>query len=376
MDLKNIKLKNIITETVNEYIGDVTYDSLKNETHGLPIVYQLAKSDRIASIFKNGYDREYAGTAGGNFYITGVYTTYNLQSTINNLGDKSNLYGDTIIKLGIKSYERFFIMNQDIAKQVYGDKYRPEDQLKILFQNHPDIYKKIVNSPYYKRIIDTRQHYTSNNVQALLESLGGMQRRSDKYVHIYDINGFVFYGANDGHVAIIKDFKAIVPLAYSKDKGKTWKKDLFSQKTIENSVNTHDNITLLGADIEKYQPQSKFINGAIVIQDKGSGKYNLYNGKKQLSSPYWFDKASPFDNNGKAFVEITFNGKNKDLLEDYITKTKDMYLAHEVLKEIGNEPQHFYIDKNGFFYENEKSKYPINKNKQPLDEMWFEDEEN
>ena len=375
MDLKNISLKNIITETVNEYIDDVTYDSLKNETHGLPIVYQLAKSDRIASIFKNGYSREYAGTAGGNFYITGVYTTYNLQSTISNLGSKSSLYGDTIVKLGIKSYDRFFIMNKEIAKQVYGDKYKPEDQLKILFSNYPDVYKKIVNGPYYHRIIDTRQHYTSNNVQALLESLGGMRCGSDKHVHIYDINGFVFYGSNDGHVAIIKDFKAIVPLAYSKDKGKTWKNDLFSHKTIENSVNTHDNITLLGSDGEKYEPKSNFINGAIVIQDKVTKKYNLYNGKKQLISPYWFENASSFDDNGKAMVSIRFNGENKKLLKNYITNVQDIHLANEILQEIGDDIQRFYIDKNGLFYENEKSRHPINRDKQPLDEMWFKNEE-
>ncbi len=361
-----MNIKNIIRETIEEYIDNVSYDSLKNDSHNLPIVYQLAKSDRIASIFRNGYDREYAGTAGGNFYVTGVYSTYNLQSTLNNLGDKASLYGDTIVKLGIKSYERFFIMNYDIAKKVYGKNYLPENQLKILFGNNKEVYNKIINSKLYKNIISTTNHYTSHNVQALLESLDGMRRASDQTLRDCDVRGFVFYGANDGHVAIIMDFKAIVPLAYSKDKGKTWKKELFSQKTIENTVQTHDALTLLGKDAKSKGliPISKFINGAIIVQDKRTQLYNLYTSDKKLISDYWFEQVSPFDSKGRSLVKIKFDD-NLELIKPYLQATyPDDY--EEMLDYLDDKTFNYYIDKYGYFYEKQNDKYPINMDKQPV----------
>ena len=79
-----MKFKNIIKETIEEYIDNIQIDKYNNVTNDLPIVYQLAFEDRLPSIFKNGYSREFAATAGGNFYCTGVYTTFNLRSTIQN----------------------------------------------------------------------------------------------------------------------------------------------------------------------------------------------------------------------------------------------------------------------------------------------------
>ena len=67
----HITMKNIITkekslqiikETVDEYL-DINFNQLKNNQHNLPIVYQLAFSDRLPSIFRNGFSREYAATA-------------------------------------------------------------------------------------------------------------------------------------------------------------------------------------------------------------------------------------------------------------------------------------------------------------------------
>ena len=36
--------------------------------------------------------------------------------------------------------------------------------------------------------------------------------------------------SNDGNVAIIRDFKGIIPLSYSQDHGRTWKDDLFNEE--------------------------------------------------------------------------------------------------------------------------------------------------
>ena len=136
-----LDIKTIIKEEINEYL-DTSYDDLRNNRHNLPIVYQLAFEDRLPSIFKNGFSREFAATAGGNFYCTGLYTTFDLNSTIENSKTKADLYGGAIIKMGIKSYERFFICNKKIAQQVYGSHFRPEDQLEILFKDYPNVLKQ------------------------------------------------------------------------------------------------------------------------------------------------------------------------------------------------------------------------------------------
>lgn len=294
--------EDIINESLTEYM-DVSYDDLSGDNHGLPIVYQLAFSNRLKSIFRNGMSREFAASAGGNFYCTGLYSTFDLDSTIRNSITKKKLYGDAIVKMGIKSYERFFICNKNIAKQVYGKYYQPKDQLEILFKDYPDVLNYLKKSIYYNHIIQTEGRRTAQNVAALLEALGGMHCRADDKLNEYDIRGFVFYGANDGNVSIIRDFKAIVPLAYSLDNGKTWKKDLFSERTFNNTARDHDPIIFLGRDATSYiNPRNyRVINGYMRVQRKDDKKYNLIDEKtKEFISPIWFDGLSNMDSNGFA----------------------------------------------------------------------------
>lgn len=323
-----LNLNKIIQEEINEYI-ETSYDDLKTNRHNLPIVYQLAFKDRIKSIFKNGFSREYATSAGGNFYCTGLYTTFDLQSTIENSKTKASLYGDVIIKMGIKSYDRFFICNRHIAKKVYGDKYRPEDQLEILFKNNPRILQKIKNSPEYPSIIQTQAKRTSINVIALLTALGGMYCQADGMLNDLDIRGFVFFGSNDGSVAIIRDFKAIVPLEYSLDNGRTWRNDLFTEKTYNNTAQDYDPIIFLGKDASKYvNPKNyRMINGYMRVQFKNNMEYNFLDKDKNLLSPINFKEASDMNSKQMALV-------------------------------MNDEGETFYVGKDGY-YENENDDYPF-----------------
>lgn len=296
------RLIDIITETLNELV-DVNIKDLKSNNHNLPIVYQLAFADRVESIFRNGYSREYAGSAGGNAYCTGVYSTFDLNSTIDNSRTKASLYGDTIVKLGIKSYERFFICDKRIAQQVYGSDFRPSDQLKILFKDYPQKLEMIMRSKYYRAIVQTSNPFTSENIVAFCEAMGGMSRRCDKELNQYDIRGFVFMGHNDGKVTIIRDFKAIVPLAYSKDHGKTWNDKLLTKRTMQNSANDYDPIIFLGKDADKYlKPESfRVINGYVRVRRKSDHKYNLLDkDTKKPISPIWFDNCSNMESDGFA----------------------------------------------------------------------------
>ena len=333
-------VKKIIKETIEEYIDNIQLDKNNNVTNNLPIVYQLAFEDRLPSIFKNGYSREFFATAGGNYYCSGVYTTFNLKSTIQNSQDKASLYGGAIVKLGIKSYERFFICNKKIAQEVYGVNFHPAKQLEILFAEQPSLLNMIKHSPYYSTIIQTESHRTAMNVAALLETLGGMQCRADNNLNKFDIRGFVFHGSNDGDVAIIRDPKAIIPLAYSLDGAKTWNKKLFTKKTIENSANDYDPIIFLGGDVSYYKnPKTyRFINGFMRVQRNIDNKFNFLNKNKELlSESIWFDEASPFDSKGKAKVRI-----------GDIT---------------------FYVDKHLWVYEKQNDKYPAMSFEELLDEI-------
>lgn len=298
-----INIRKILREEINEYL-DTSYDDLRNNRHNLPIVYQLAFEDRLPSIFKNGFSREFAATAGGNYYCTGLYTTFDLNSTIENSKTKASLYGGAIIKMGIKSYDRFFICNKRIAQQVYGSHFRPEDQLEILFKDHPNVLQKFKQSSLYDTVIQTENKRTAMNVVAFLEILGGMLCRADNNLNKLDIRGFVFYGSNDGNVAIIRDFKAIVPLAYSLDNARTWKQDLFTKKTYDNTANDYDPIIFLGKDASKYINPKRYrmINGYMKVQSKKDGKFNFLDKDKNILSPIWFAKASDMDDRQFAFV--------------------------------------------------------------------------
>lgn len=299
-----LNLHKILLEVVNEYV-DISYEDLVNDNHSMPIVYQCAFSDRLPSIFSNGMSREFAGSAGGNFYCTGLYSTFSLQSTINNSYTKAHLYGDAILKMGIKSYDRFFILDKDIAKSVYGNKWHIKDQVEFLLKDYPAILYKVKNGPYWREIIGNH-HYTSENVYALCEAFGGMRRKCDPLLNKCDIRGFVFKGGNDGKVTIIRDFKAIIPLAYSMDHGKTWKKDLLNQETHENTAQQHDPIIFLGGDVDLYiNPETyRFINGYMLVQRKEDKLFNLMNQEHEILSPMWFVKMSPMDDNHMAMAKL------------------------------------------------------------------------
>ena len=299
----------IITEQINEYIDNIEYKDIVNDTHNLPIVYQCAFKDRLQSIFKHGFSHEYAKTAGGNAYCTGLYTTYDLKSSMQNVKDKGSLYGDAIIKIGVKSYDRFFIMDKQMAQQVYGGNYTPEKQLEILLKEHQDVLLQIKKSKWYPIITQTSYPMTDINVIALLKSLGCMMCKADNKLSKLDIRGFIFFGAHDGHVALIRDYKALIPLAYSLDGGYTWKKDLTTQETFKNSAKDYDPITFLGKNVDNYiKPDTyRVINGYMKVQRKKDKKYNLLDTKHKFLSPYWFDSLSPMSEDGDAICIFNSN---------------------------------------------------------------------
>jgi hypothetical protein len=133
-----------------------------------------------------------------------------------------------------------------------------------------------------------------------------MMRQCDPLLNACDIRGFVFKGGSDGKVTIIRDFKAIIPLAYSLDHGKTWKKDLLNRETHENTAQQHDPIIFLGDDTRLYiKPDTfRFVNDYMRVQRKKDGKYNFLNNEKEILSPMWFSELSPMDSKHMAMAKL------------------------------------------------------------------------
>ena len=201
--------------------------------------------------------------------------------------------------------------------------------MEILLGKNKKIYNHVLQSDHYPYIVQTESKRTAINVQHLLTALGGMQCGADDTLNELDIRGFVFYGLNDGNVAIIRDFKAIVPLSYSLDNGRTWRTDLFSKSTYKNTANDYDPIIFLGKDASQYKNPKDYrmINGFMRVQSKKTGKFNFLDKNKNILSPIWFAKASNMDNNKMAFV-------------------------------MNDDGETFYVGENGY-YETEDDDYPF-----------------
>lgn len=318
------RIKVALRQQLNEYMDKVKdLDSLKGDKINLHYVYQLAPQSNIESIFKFGASREFAASKGGNYYCTGLYTTFNLSSTIKNSKDKASLYGGTIMKWGVNSYDRYFICNEKIAKQVYGDKWRLADQIEYLFKDYPEGMQKIKSYRNYSYIIDDSTYRSASNVAEFCTAMGGMCQRCDNDLNKYNIRGFIFHGSNDGDVALHRDFKNLIPLAFSTDGAKTWQTHLLSDTTLNNSARDHDPIIFLGADSVKYVDPSKYrvINGFMKVQRKSDNKYNFINEKtKKILSPLWFVNASHMDENQMAYVTASqFQDENGKPIRFYVS---------------------------------------------------------
>lgn len=301
-DFKNPKNKHYSHVSHEEYIN------------GFPVVYQITDRQNIPSIFKNGFDREFTGSKAGNMYGPGLYTTYRLSSSKEN--NTKGIYGDTIIKMVVLTkFKNFLIFDTSVAKKVYGKNWHISNQLiRLLGEEQCNRMKA---EGIWNRLI-SRAEFTGEKAYSIWRMIG------DERLIQNGVGGFIFRGHNDGYVCVIRDFKSILPIAYSTDGGYTWNDDKFTQETINTVSYDVDNRTFLEKDINKYKDTKKVdtglnkrINDYILVKTN-DGKYNFIDIKKHPLSPINFDSASPFRENGMAYVEITdpkyadiFNGEFK-----------------------------------------------------------------
>lgn len=294
--LKESELSAIIEKAIKSKLNERQSSDL--------FIYHCAFKNTIKSIFKYGAERAYIGRGAGNMYGQGVYTTFDLKSSIINAhrGD----YGKVIIKFKVlDDYNKFIIWDSSLAKKVYGNYWKIEDQFKLLFPyrvinqmkkinyGDGDLYSYLTRNVDYGSKLAYVFYKNCNN-----HNFGG--------INPYDIiDGLAFKGMRDGNVAIFKNVKSISPYQYSTDFGKTWI-TAQTEKTIEYTKNSFDSEYLYGHLYDKvFIPERGW---AKVMKD---GKVNYINKDGSEISDTWLDGGSHFYVvGGESIAEIVYNGES------------------------------------------------------------------
>jgi hypothetical protein len=199
-------------------------------------------------------------------------------------------------------------------------------QLKKIFT--PEQYQELRSSRYidYDKVCNTRNDtYTSTCALHLIQGL--MNYHPDLY---YSINGYIFFGHNDGYVCLIEDFKNVYPVGISKDGGNTFEPFNADEKYSKNDVDIKWQLGKRNYALYKSlddMPYHYTNNFARIIKD---GKCNfLYRGKpfeEGPISPVWFNEApETFNNKGNCLVLL---GGDKLILH-LDNKTKQFYVYYE-----------------------------------------------
>jgi hypothetical protein len=185
----------------------------KNEIY----VYHCAHIESLDSIGKTGFERYFSAKGVGNAYGSGIYSTFDLKSSIKNaLEDKG--YGRVILKCKVKSLRNFLIYIPEIASKVYGNPSIDFQLQKILGDKE---YQKLKNSTGFP---NSYHHWcVGNNIYNLITNKVNVPYTSycchavDWYawknpVVDASVEGFIFKGPVDGIVCILRDFKVAYPV--------------------------------------------------------------------------------------------------------------------------------------------------------------------
>jgi hypothetical protein len=81
------------------------FDSFKDNIRDLPVLYQCTSKESVEGIKKYGASREFTGK-NSNFYGQGAYTTFTLESSIDN--SKGSIYGKYIIRIFSRSRSKIY----------------------------------------------------------------------------------------------------------------------------------------------------------------------------------------------------------------------------------------------------------------------------
>ena len=288
-------------------------------------VFHGTRSDSIEGLGEAGLERVFTDSNGGNMYGPGVYSTYKLATGFQNT---RGTYGSWLLKMKVKSLRSFVIYDKDIATKIYKNPSIDFQLKKILT---PEQYQELRNSRYidYDKVCNTRDDtYTSTCALHLIQTI--MRYHPTIY---YSINGYIFYGHNDGYVCLIEDFKNVYPVAVTKDGGKTFQ-PFDGGKTFEkyakNDVDIKWQLGKRNYDLFKSLDDIPFHYTNNFARIMKGGKYNfLFRGKpfeEGPISPVWFNEApETFNDKGNCLVSLS----GDRLILHLDKKDKKFYVYYE-----------------------------------------------
>lgn len=245
----------------------------------MPTLYRVAFKNQLPSLFAYGYNRAFTASKGGNMYGPGVYCTFNLEDSINNVKTKPE-YGDCIVEMRLAGgFNGFIIFDKHLAFKTYGQNWTIKNQL-INAGFDPNDAAKMERAC----IIQSNGNlYRGRTAPAALELWHNLRT---KIFTKYNIRGIIYKGNRDGHCALPYDFSSVIPYAVSFDKGKTFKKQ-FNAKLYDFLQNSIDTFYRYGG---KYELIFNSVKGFTMVGNK-EGKYNLIQNKTNtLISDLWFDE--------------------------------------------------------------------------------------
>lgn len=275
-------IKKILKEEIKKLITEVQMPSADEVTAGgLPILYRVGFKNQVASVFKNGYNRQFAGMAGGLMYGVGTYCNDNLHDAQGSVGVKE--YGDTIFKMYLAGgYYGFIIFNEKKARNVYGSRWRIEDQLRDVYNATNDEIRHIKGECDAKIRYKGGTYYHGRTAPA---AHGFAQCRD--FIKKHQVKGVVYTGLRDGACVVPYDFGSIIPYSVSYDKGKTFKV-LFNAKEYEERINNSVDVQFHYGS--KYKKVFEPVHGFVMVTNNND-KFNFVDIKTDEElSRCWFDK--------------------------------------------------------------------------------------
>lgn len=311
-------------------LNNINYINEEYQYSKEAIVYQGTKMSLLKSLINTGgFSAEWFGSNGGNMYTNGVYTNYEIGQTIE--GCKYDKYGTILVKFRIKNgFKDFLIFDKQMAIKCYGKDYK----LKIQLKNYPSLYKKLLqvigNENIDKLSYESEsEHYTSSIAYTIIKCLGGTKEATN-FFNSLGIRGLIFYGRNDGPVAIIHNCEDIEVLGYvdvattplHKGEPIPWKPIKFENK--DKGENDIDHIQYFMAqfgDKYLYDKDTRSYNGEILVKNRANGLWTFIDVNKK--APLFnidFYKANVFLPSGKARIKI-----NNDDDWYYIDKDGNLY---------------------------------------------------
>lgn len=267
-----------------------------DSSNGMETLYRVAFKNQLPSLFKYGYNRAFTGTKGGNMYGPGVYCTFNLKDSIENVKTKPE-YGDCIISMRlVGGFNKFIIFDENLARKIYGSNWRLSSQLKI---NGFDSDKareieagchRQVQSLYHGRTAPAAYWLWSTYRKALFLQ--------------YGIRGIIYKGNRDGHCALPYDFSSVIPYGVSFDYGKTFKK-MFNKDLYKFMNDQTDTEFRFGG---KYNQVFSSVKGFTLVMNN-EHKFNIVHNKtNNLISTIWFDSIDGSINSQSGIFGFTVNG--------------------------------------------------------------------